>query len=70
MKTKTKKQKLYSVEQYATLCGITKTAVYNRIALKEIITTETPDYSGQVIDASIYPPKSEKKRGRPLFIQK
>ncbi len=66
--TKTEPElKSVSIADYAILCGISKTAVYNRIGLKEIKTHREKGFSGKMINLSKYPAMPEKPRGRRSF---
>ena len=54
-----KKEKLVSIADYATMCGVTREAIYARIKSGNIASTSVPNGNEQVkcIDLLIYPPE-------------
>jgi len=61
------RNKVVSIEQYAELCGVSKTVIYNRIETGEIKSFRNKSYYGQLIDITKYPPTPEKPRGRKRY---
>lgn len=64
---KRKGKEMASVSQYATLCGVSKVTIRNRIKAGEIVTIFDKDFKGAVIDLEKYPAKPANKPGRKQF---
>ena len=66
-----KKNKKVTVKEYASLCGVSVSAILHRIAKKRMKATSVKCGSMRVwlIDAETYPPK-RLNSGRPPFVPK
>jgi hypothetical protein len=60
--------KYVSIPQYAKLCKVTTTTIYNRLKDGEVkIADVETDYKFDLINTEDYPPKPKKKNGRKPF---
>lgn len=65
------KQKLYTVQEYADLCGVSRAAIYQRLTLGTMTATKVTNgrYSALAVDANEFPPEQRKAGRKPFRIK-